>query len=104
MTHRSSERGWEAEPEASFARRLGKSPKELTFINEQGGDDTLSKSNPGCMDIWELSNGDVAVIGRDLTKFYVGRLPEGVSIADDERNVIIPRVMMISAKEDIPDA
>lgn len=104
MGHKSSERGWEAEPEASFVRRLGNSPKELTFINTQGGDDYLSKSNPGCPDIWELSNGDVAVIGRDLTESYVGRLPEGVSVASDERIIIVPHATIVAAKEDIPDA
>ncbi|MBV9140921.1 MAG: hypothetical protein JO115_08375 [Pseudonocardiales bacterium] len=64
----------------------------------------MSKSNPGCPDIWELSNGDVAVIGRDLTKSYVGRLPEGVSVASDERIVIVPHATIVAAKEDIPDA
>lgn len=38
-----------------------------------------------CPDIWKLSNGDVAVIGRDLTSAYQGRLPNGVNLAADER-------------------
>ncbi|MEQ0560791.1 hypothetical protein ABJI51_17020 [Amycolatopsis sp. NEAU-NG30] len=87
-------RPWEADPNASFKRRLGKSASELDETN----------NDPSCPDIWELSNGDVAVIGRDLTAGYALRLPDGVSIAADERLVVIPGVMMRTAKEDIPDA
>jgi hypothetical protein len=87
-------RGWEADASASLARRLGKSAVEL---GATGGRD-------GCPDIWQLDNGDVAVIGRDLTAAYYGRLPESVTIAADERLVIIPGSMLIAAKADIPDA
>ena len=58
----------------------------------------------GCPDIWELDNGDVAVIGSDLTTSYEGRLPEGVSVDPGERLVIIPRKTILAAKADIPDA
>jgi hypothetical protein len=86
-------RPWEADESARFAWRLGKSPQELgnTFKKE------------GCPDIWELDNGDIAVIGRDLTENYAGRLPEGVTIAADERLVIIPGNMLSAAKPDIAD-
>jgi hypothetical protein len=77
-----------------LSRRLGKSAAEL---GATGGRD-------GCPDIWQLDNGDIAVIGRDLTAVYRGRLPESVSIAADERLVIIPGRMLIGAKADIPDA
>lgn len=87
-------RPWEADPAARFARRLGKSALEL-------GDTTAS---PSCPDIWELSNGDVAVIGRDLTDSYAARLPEGVNVGPDERLVVIPRNMIVAAKRDIPNA
>lgn len=85
---------WEADPEASFARRLGKSSQEL----EQ------TSGNTGCPDVWELDNGDVAVIGADLTTSYEGRLPDGVSIDPSERLVVIPRATILAAKADIPDA
>jgi hypothetical protein len=87
-------RAWEADPSASFARRLGKSAREL---NATGGRD-------GCPDIWQLDNGDVAVIGRDLTDAYRSRLPGDASIAHDERLVVVPGAMLVSAKSDIPDA
>jgi hypothetical protein len=85
-------RPWEADPDAELIRRLGKSPLEL-------GNTTAS---PDCPDIWELSNGDIAVIGRDLTASYRGRLPAGVSVGNDERLVVIPRNQLISAQQDIP--
>ena len=58
----------------------------------------------GCPDIWELSNGDIAVIGRDLTAVHRHNLPEDVAIAADERLVVIPRAMLLSTKPDLPDA
>jgi hypothetical protein len=87
-------RPWEADPSAALVRRLGKSAIEL---GTTGG-------REGCPDIWELDNGDIAIIGRDLTESYTSRLPSGVTIGADERMVIIPRVMLVSAKKDIPDA
>ncbi|HWE89707.1 MAG TPA: hypothetical protein VG317_09635 [Pseudonocardiaceae bacterium] len=87
-------RPWEADPTASLCRRFGKSAKELGNTYDRDG----------CPDIWELDNGDIAVIGRDLTSSYRSRLPADVSIAKDEKFVIIPRSTIIAAKKDIPDA
>lgn len=85
---------WEADPSALFVKRLGKSAAELG--NSDGRDE--------CPDIWQLSNGDIAVIGRDLTADYAPRLPEGVALRGDERLVVIPGNMLTAAKADIPDA
>ncbi|MDT0342789.1 hypothetical protein [Streptomyces litchfieldiae] len=87
-------RAWEADPAALFVRRLGKSAEELG--NSKDGDE--------CPDIWQLDNGDIAVIGRDLTAAYGPRLPAGVTLAPDERLVVIPGNMLSAAKADIPDA
>lgn len=86
--------GWDADPTAGFARRLGRSAKELEE----------SKRDGTCPDIWELGNGDVAVIGRDHTRTYASRLPEGVVVGPGERLVVIPGLMLRVAKPDIPDA
>lgn len=86
-------RPWEADTNADFDRRLGKSALEL-------GDTT---SAPSCPDIWELSNGDIAFIGRDVTDAYASRLPSGVSVGDDERVVVLPRNMLVHAKDDFPN-
>lgn len=68
------QRPWEADPSTEFKRRLGKSAPELGDTN----------GTAGCPDIWELENGDIAVIGRDLTEQYANRLPTGVGIVADE--------------------
>lgn len=85
---------WKADPSALFDQRLGKSAKELGKSDDE--DD--------CPDIWRLDNGDVAVIGTDLTEAYASRMPEGVPLAAHERLVVIPGVMLSEAKKDIPDA
>jgi hypothetical protein len=87
-------RNWEADPAATFKRRLGKSALELGGTNDV----------PTCPDIWELNNGDVAIIGRDLTESYATSLPAGVNVGPDERLIIIPGIMLRTAKTDIPDA
>jgi hypothetical protein len=85
-------RPWEADPTTGFKRRLGKSPQELG----------TTSAGPECPDVWELDNGDAAVIGRDMTAAYEDRLPTGVSISRDERLVAIPRRTLIAARPDIP--
>jgi hypothetical protein len=87
-------RSWEADPSALFAHRLGRSAKELG----------TSREDDDCPDIWQLDNGDIAVIGRDLTTQYGARLPDGVSLRADERLVVIPGSMLSAAKPDIADA
>ena len=54
--------------------------------------------------IWELSNGDITLAGRDVATSIAGRLPADVKVAGDERVVVIPRGMIIAAKRGIPDA
>jgi hypothetical protein len=85
---------WNADPSTGFLRRIGKSAHEL---GSTGG-------NASCPDIWELANGDVAIIGTQLRKEYLDRLPDGVTIDDHESLVVIPRSTLIAAKVDIPDA
>ncbi|MEU5977472.1 hypothetical protein [Streptomyces sp. NPDC047315] len=85
---------WNADPRARLTRRIGVAPSEL---GTTGGRD-------GCPDIWELDNGDFAVIGRDLTAVYSGDLPHDAVIGDRERLVVIPRATLLAAKDQIPDA
>jgi hypothetical protein len=85
---------WDADPAAGFSRRLGKRAHELGLT---GGD-------ASCPELWELDNGDIAVIGTELTAAYRDRLPTGVTIDRGESLVIIPRSTIVSAKADIPDA
>ncbi|WP_245646220.1 hypothetical protein [Nocardiopsis trehalosi] len=62
-----------------------------------------SRLNDDCPEIWELDNGDVAIVGRDVTERFGDRLPAGLTIGADERMVVIPGVMLRSAKPDIAD-
>ncbi|WP_455574235.1 hypothetical protein [Actinokineospora sp. 24-640] len=93
---------WQPDPSATLARRLGISPKQPG--SWRSGDSASATSKNGCPDIWELSNGDVAVIGRDLTELYRAQLPEDVTVGDDERLVVLPGAMLVAAKIDIPNA
>lgn len=52
------ERLWDVKPDAQFKQRLGKTAAELE----------KSRTNDDCPEIWELDNGDVAVVGRDVTE------------------------------------
>ncbi|MFI5842706.1 hypothetical protein ACIA8K_23655 [Catenuloplanes sp. NPDC051500] len=85
---------WGADPAAGFRRRIGKSAHELG----------TTSGNASCPDIWELDNGDFAVIGTQLRDAYRDRLTAGVTIDEHESVVVIPRSMLIAAKADIPDA
>ncbi len=85
---------WKADPSSPLRRRLGKSSHELG----------QTSGNASCPDIWELDNGDIAVIGQDCTGDYQARLPSGVSVDPGERLIVIPRATLLAAKPDIPDA
>ena len=76
-----------------FLKRLGPDP-------HANGAQTFACR--GCPDIWELADGDFAVIGTDIT-FAAGDLPPSASCGPDERIVRIPRKTLVQAKPDIPD-
>jgi hypothetical protein len=76
-----------------FAKRLGPDP-------HAGGAKTYACE--GCPDIWELDNGDFAIIGGDMTDL-ADQLPPTASCGPDERIVRIPRKTLVLAKPDIPD-
>ncbi|MFJ5308715.1 hypothetical protein [Streptomyces sp. NPDC088350] len=78
---------------ARMVRRLGDSP------SRRG-----SSSGATCPDLFELADGDFAVIGTDRTEELDRLLPNDASRADHERLVVITRETLIRAKRDIPDA
>ena len=77
-----------------FVRRLGQRSTEAT---------PCCANTYGCPDMWELDNGDFAVIGTDITA-HAGKLPPTAGCAPNERMVRIPRELLVLAKRDIPDA
>ncbi|MEV5934802.1 hypothetical protein AB0L56_19210 [Streptomyces sp. NPDC052079] len=76
-----------------IVRRIGASPKERG-----------SMTGDTCPDIFELSDGNFAVIGTDATASLDARLPADAARADHERIVVISRETLLRAKGDIPDA
>lgn len=78
-----------------FLRRLGPDPH---------ANGARTQSLNGCPDILELSSGDFAVIGIDITRESLAHLPPTVGCGPDERIVKIPRKTLVLAKSDIPVA
>ncbi|WP_427919555.1 hypothetical protein [Streptomyces sp. cg40] len=76
-----------------IVRRVGASPRERG-----------SATGQTCPDIFELSDGDFAVIGREATAELDSELPPDAARADYERIVVISRETLVRAKRDIPDA
>ncbi|WP_046468851.1 hypothetical protein [Allosalinactinospora lopnorensis] len=87
------ERPWDVNPAARFKRRLGKTAAEL-------GDSRIGKD---CPEFWELDDGDVAIIGRDATRLLADRIPPQVSMAPDERIVVVPGNQFRSTVADVVD-
>lgn len=78
---------------SQIIRRLGASPRERG-----------STSGATCPDIFELADGNFAVIGTDVTDSLDSDLPADAARADYERIVVITRDTLVRAKADIPDA
>lgn len=70
-----------------FIRRLGPPPP--------------CHSTYGCPDLWELDDGDFAVIGEDITAL-AAQLPPGAGCAPTERMVRVPRALLVQARGSIP--
>jgi len=77
-----------------FLRRLGPDPHAT-------GAKTFACN--GCPDVFELLDGDFAIIGSDITEVAARQLPASASCGPDERIVRIPRKTLVLAKRDIPD-
>ncbi|WP_190133758.1 hypothetical protein [Streptomyces longispororuber] len=77
----------------SIRRRIGLPPRDRGCL---AGDT--------CPDIFELIDGNFAVIGTDATEDLESALPNGAARADYERIVVISRSTLTHAKADIPDA
>jgi len=77
-----------------FKRRIGPDP-------HANGKKTVALLH--CPDIFELDNGDFAIIGIDITPLAISKLPPSASCGPDESIVRIPRHLLIGAKPDIPD-
>ncbi|HLU98522.1 MAG TPA: hypothetical protein VKZ89_16950 [Thermobifida alba] len=78
--------------EAMFKRRIGPPPHE-------GGESAAVNS---CPDIWELDSGDFAVIGFERTAQLLPHLPPDAFVDPGEAIVVLPRSVLVKARENIP--
>ncbi len=76
-----------------IVRRIGTSPQQRGSVSGQS-----------CPDVFELSDGNFAVIGTDATAALEKELPHDASRAEYERIVVVSRETLVRAKADIPDA
>lgn len=76
----------------NFLRRLGPDPH---------ANGLQTPALDGCPDIWELEDGDFAVIGIDITTKAVPVLPATAGCGSDERVVRVPRRILLAAKNDL---
>ena len=55
-----------------------------------------------CPDLFELDDGDFAVIGFDMTAEMADRLPPDAGCGPGERIVRVPRAVLVAARREIP--
>ncbi|MEU7867000.1 hypothetical protein [Dactylosporangium sp. NPDC049140] len=77
----------------SIVKRIGLPPGRRGSVTETT-----------CPDIFELSDGDFAVIGTDRTEELRKLLPADAGLAPYERIVVITRSTLVFAGPDIPAA
>jgi hypothetical protein len=82
-----------------FKKRMGQDPHTLPEVIANGG---KSSALSGCPDVWELNNGDFAVIGIRKTSELIGNLPETAGCGPDEEIVLVPREVFLNAGRDLP--
>lgn len=56
----------------------------------------------GCPDVFEMDDGDFAIIGIDITPDAISHLPPSAGCGPDERIIRVPRRILVAAKADIP--
>jgi hypothetical protein len=75
-----------------------------TFLRRIGSDSReYCHQTVGCPDIWELADGDFAVIGADITDAAASKLPPTAGCGPGEKIIRLPRSLLVNAKRDIPD-
>jgi len=80
-------------PASPILRRMGLSPRARGSATEYT-----------CPDLFELEDGNFAVIGTDRTDELRHHLPADAGVATYERIVIISRETLMEARKDLPTA
>lgn len=65
-------------------------------------DAALCVNGRACPDLFELTTGDFAIIGADITREAATCLPPGSGCGPQERIVRVPRRTLVLARVDIP--
>ena len=86
---------WGNLPPVMILRRLGTSP------SQRASAECVACNN--CPDLFELADGDFAIIGFDVTDEVVPHLPSDAGCGAGERIVRIPRAVLVAAWESIPE-
>ena len=76
-----------------FLKRLGNDPQ---------ANGVQCAGCQGCPDVWELEDGDFAIIGEDITDAVMAKLPPTAGCAPTERIIRLPRRVLVNARRDIP--
>jgi hypothetical protein len=92
-----------AAPAANPHPLMNSSPTVLRRLGP-GPDTTLCAGGRSCPDIFELSTGDFAIIGTDITDIAAVTLPKDAGCGPTERIVQVPRRTLVLARPDIPAA
>ncbi|OIV35788.1 hypothetical protein BIV57_19770 [Mangrovactinospora gilvigrisea] len=59
-------------------------------------------SNENCPDVFEMADGNFAVIGREATGPLRGHLPSDAKLGPNERIVVVDRQVLLQAAMDMP--
>jgi hypothetical protein len=70
-------------------RRLGVAPHERDSCTQSGN----------CPDVFELANGDFAIVGLDVSLEL--DLPEDAGRSETERTVVVPREVLMAALREL---
>jgi hypothetical protein len=60
-----------------------------------------SSGRKSCPDFFELEDGNFILIGKDITDVMRNSLPEDAACGNEEKIVLIPRALIVSAKDNI---
>jgi len=74
------------------------------FLKRLGGSGAHCSSGYSCPQILQLTNGDFAVVGADITEEAVPVMPPGPGVGPDERVIRVPRQVFVAARAEIPAA
>jgi hypothetical protein len=87
-------------------RRKSKIEKkgENMFKQRLGGSSALCSSGHTCPQILEMTDGDFAGVGQDITNEAIPAMPPGPGVGPKERVIRIPRAVLIAARAEIPAA